>query len=156
MRIYIVIFISLLAFLVIIAGNYFNSKIPKYKKDTKFVQSAMKTAYPIRDTNKWIRSYIVPYVESLETIDEAENSLVKDQENMQKEFEMLIDEMDKTPNGYIKISASAKVFRNDVENMLKLFKNDIHNGYIKINEVWIDPTYINIRFEIIKFYKEKP
>ncbi|MEA3290068.1 MAG: hypothetical protein U9Q04_07810 [Campylobacterota bacterium] len=155
MRLSLLIFISLIAFVVIMIGNYFSYQTPQYQKNTKYIKRAMKTAHPIKDTNNWIRTNIVPYIDTLETIDQAENSLIKEQELMQKQFELIIDEMDKTPNGYIKISASCKVYRNDIKKMLKLFKNDIRNGYIKIKEVYMDDVFIHLKFDMIKFYKEK-
>ena len=147
----------ILAFLIvvsIIAGNYFDAKTPQYENNVRALQNDYQSAKKVAEAVRWVNSEVVPEVDDFEKKDLAETNLINLQEELKVTLNTTLNSFDKDKKGYMQMNVTSKIYRNDIKNLLRLFRLKIDNGYVKIKNITIDSSYVNANIELIKFYKD--
>ena len=146
--------LSVVTIIVLLANNYFSYKIPILKEKLKSDEISLENITKISNTNVWIKRNIIPLVDTFEKQEESESIILNIEASLKNKLNTTIDGIDKTKNGIITISITSKILRDDVDNLLKLFKLQVPNGYVKINKLNIESNYVVTNFDLIKFYKD--
>lgn len=149
-----VIILIALTILSIIANSYFEEKAPQYEKKLADLSLVYTNGSKIAETNKWIASSVIPTIDKLENFKTSQNYVMNLEESLKVSLNTTLEKLDEDKKGFIVISIKSQILRNDVDNLLKLFKLEVSNGYIRINSFSVDSEYITTNFDLIKFYKD--
>ena len=150
----IVIILTILTILAMIAGNYFSEKVPQYNQKLSELTKVHDSGAVIAKTNSWIVNSVILKIDNIENFQNAQSYIMGIEENLKENLNTTLIKLDKKQKGFIVISLKSKIYRNDISNLLKLFKLDVSNGYVRINSFSVESDYIITNFDLIKFYKD--
>ena len=146
--------LSIVTIVLMILGNYFSYKTPLIEGKLATINKGYDDISKIAETNRWIKDFIIPKVNSFENFDNAEKILISIESNIKDSFNTTINGIDRSKKGVVRMSISSRIYRNDVKTLLDLFKLKVPNGYIQINKLSIDSNYVITNLDLIKFYKD--
>lgn len=147
----IILVISTVSFAVL--DIFFENKTKDYEKKNIILSKSSEELKKISDMNKWFIQNVLSDLSNHGDSVKTQNDILEYIENINQTFKTDIQTIDKK-EGILRISLKSRIPRNEVENMVKLLKVKIPNGFLDLKKVIIDRSYLNVQFDLIGFYKE--
>ena len=149
-----VILLSMVSIMLVITNSFYSYKIPMIQDKIRLIDNNNDKVLNISKTNHWIKTELIPKIETFNNFKTVEKEILNIETSMKKTFNTSIINIDKSKKGIIMISVNSKIYRDDIKSLLKLFKLQIPNGFVKINSIHTDSNYFLTNFDLIKFYKD--
>ena len=154
MKKYLMILLVFVSLSLILLNNYLKEQTPIYQEKVNSLNSEINGTMDIVAFNKWLKVVVLPTIDNLSTQQEAEDSLVKIQETLDKSIGSTLIDFNKDVSGKIVMSLSSVIYKNDIYKLMNLFNLKLEDGIMNLKSLKVDKNKITTEFELIKFYRE--
>ena len=144
----------ILTIVVVLSNSYFKDHLLKFQQKSNDISKFHTSGTEIVNTNRWISQNIIPQIDDIEEFNVAQNYIMNFEESLRGSLNTIVKNLSDNKKGIITISLKSKIYRDDVNNLLKLFKLNITNGYVQINSYSVYDNYVEANLDLVKFYKD--